>query len=280
MYFINSQESLIRIYDYIRPILDVGILTFLLYKSYELIVRTNSSQVIKSAIIIALAYVVVLIFKLSTLEWILNLIAPALVAGFAIVFQPEIRKVLLKLGQTEWFVTKEKIQYTVECVDSVLDAAEALSSLRRGMLVVFTRKTRLDDIIESGEQLSPHDNKKFEGKLNVSGSLLLTIFKYDTPLHDGACVIQNNSLVAAGCFLPLSENYSIKKTYGTRHRAALGVCEKYNDCVVVVVSEESGAMSLVFDSELHYDLSREQMRNTLIKLLNVNDLGAVINGEQ
>ncbi|MBE6344968.1 MAG: TIGR00159 family protein, partial [Spirochaetaceae bacterium] len=141
-------------------------------------------------------------------------------------------------------------------IDSVLIAAETLSSQRRGMLAVFVRNTELKDIIETGQKLNA----------DLSSSLLVTIFAHDTPLHDGAVVIQGGTVLAAGCFLPLSEQYDIKKTFGTRHRAALGMSES-SDAIVLVVSEETGSISLAYDSRLHYDLTLEQLNEILGKQL-------------
>lgn len=254
----NGVESLLRIYDYIRPVLDVGVLFFLLYKGYQLIVRTNSAQILKAAVIIALAYAVVGIFDLATVKWLLTFVTPALLVGFVLVFQPEIRKILLKLGQAEWFNSRKKTLYSSDTIQNVLLAADTLSKQKRGMLVVFLRKTKLENISDTGEKLDA----------KISASLLVTIFVFDTPLHDGACVIQDDRVVAAGCFLPLSEQYDIKKTYGTRHRAALGTSE-VSDSVVLVVSEETGAISLAYDSVLHYDLSMSQLTTDLTRLLSV-----------
>ncbi len=254
----NGVESLLRIYDYIRPVLDVGVLFFLLYKGYQLIVRTNSAQILKAAVIIALAYAVVGIFDLTTVKWLLTFVTPALLVGFVLVFQPEIRKILLKLGQVEWFNSRKKTLYSSDTIQNVLLAADTLSKQKRGMLVVFLRKTKLENISDTGEKLDA----------KISASLLVTIFVFDTPLHDGACVIQDDRVVAAGCFLPLSEQYDIKKTYGTRHRAALGTSE-VSDSVVLVVSEETGAISLAYDSVLHYDLSMSQLTTDLTRLLSV-----------
>ena len=120
------------------------------------------------------------------------------------------------------------------------------------------RHTKLDDLIQSGTKLNA----------DLSSSLLVTIFGMDTPLHDGACLIQGGKVIAAGCFLPLSEQYDIKKTFGTRHRAALGLSE-VSDAVVLVVSEESGALSLAYDSKLHYDLSVKDLTKILENLLEI-----------
>ena len=133
-----------------------------------------------------------------------------------------------------------------------------LSKQKRGMLAVFIRHTKVDNYMQSGTRLNA----------DLSSNLLVTIFGMDTPLHDGACFIQGGKLVAAGCFLPLSEVYDIKKTFGTRHRAALGLSE-LTDAVVLVVSEETGAISLAYDSKLHYDLSMTELTKTLENLLEI-----------
>lgn len=249
-------DSLTAVYNVIRPILDLGILTFILYKAYELIIKTNGIQIIKAAVIVALAYAGALLLNLDTMVWILNVMAPGLVIAFAIVFQPEMRKLFLKMGQTQWFAFGNRSKHTY--VDSVLIAAEMLSKQRRGMLVVFMRHTKMDDIINTGTKLNA----------DLSSSLLVTIFGMDTPLHDGACFVMGGKLIAAGCFLPLSEQYDIKKTFGTRHRAALGLSE-VSDAVVLVVSEETGAVSLAYDSKLHYDLTITELTKILENLLEI-----------
>ena len=211
---------------------------------------------IKAFIIVAIAYGVAVLLDLKTLLWLLNIIMPGLVIVFALVFQPEIRKLFLRIGQNAWFAFGNRSKHTY--VDSVLIAAEILSSQKRGMLAVFMRHTKMDDIMHTGTILNA----------DLSSSLLLTIYSKDTTLHDGACFIQGGKLVAAGCFLPVSENYTIKKTFGTRHRAALGLSEQ-SDAVVLVVSEETGALSLAYDSKLNYDLSSSEIRKLLENLLDI-----------
>lgn len=252
----NQFETLIKIYDFIRPVLDIGIITFLLYKSYQLITKTNAIQLIRAAVVVVLSYAVAVILQLRTLLWIFSVIAPGLMMAFAIVFQPELRKVFLKLGQAEWFTFGSRAKHSY--VDSVLIAAEMLSKQKRGMLAVFMRRTKLDNILSTGTRLNA----------DLSSSLLVTIFGHNTPLHDGACFIQGGKILAAGCFLPVSEQYDIKKTFGTRHRAALGLCE-VSDCVVLVVSEETGAYSLAYDSKLHYDLTMDQVTRILERQLDI-----------
>ena len=249
-------DNVVTLYNYIRPVLDIAVMAFILYKAYQLVIKTNALQIIKAAVIVAFAYALALLFDLEMLRWVLNMIAPALVVSFAIVFQPEIRKIFLKLGQSEWFTFGNRSRHTY--VDSVIIAAEILSKQRRGMLAVFMRHTKMDDILDTGTRINA----------DLSSPLLVTIFGHDTPLHDGACFIQNGKVVSAGCFLPLSEQYDIKKTFGTRHRAALGLSE-VSDSVVLVVSEESGAISLAYDSKLHYDLTTDQLTKILENLLEI-----------
>jgi len=249
-------DRLLHIYDFIRPILDIAILSFLLFKIYDFMSKTNSIQILKSAIIVGIAYGIALLLDLKTILWLLNIIAPGLVIAFAVIFQPEIRKLFLRIGQTGWFAFGSRSKHTY--VDAVLIAAEMLSKQKRGMLAVFIRHTKVDNIMQTGTRLNA----------DLSSSLLMTIFGKDTSLHDGACFIQGGKLVSAGCFLPTSENYTIKKTFGTRHRAALGLSE-VSDAVVLVVSEETGALSLAYDSKLNYDLSTTEIRKILENLLDI-----------
>lgn len=251
-----AAERLWTVYNAMRPFLDIAILAFVLYKAYEIIISTNSIQILRGIVIIGVAYMTARILHLETLLWILSSLAPGFFVVFAVVFQPEIRKMFLRLGQKEWFSFGNRSRHSY--VDSVLIAAEILSKQRRGMLAVFVRHTKLDDIVKTGTRINA----------DLSSSLLVTIFGHDTPLHDGACIIQGGKVLAAGCFLPLSEQYDIKKTFGTRHRASLGLAET-TDAVVLVVSEETGAISLSYDSRLHYNLSMKELTETLVYLLDV-----------
>ena len=253
----NGFEDLIKLYDYIRPVLDIVILAFILYKAYGILVNTHSLQIIKGLVIVVLIYGSALYLKLTTIIWLLNLLAPGLLIGFALVFQPELRKLIMKLLQGDLIKFGNRTKHTY--VDSVLIAAEMLSHQKRGMLAVFVRKTGLRDIIDTGTKLNA----------DLSSSLLVTIFGNDTPLHDGAVVIQGGKVVAAGCFLPLSEQYDIKKTFGTRHRAALGLSEE-TDALILVVSEETGAITLCYDSRLFYDLTTEEVGKVLESKLDLS----------
>ncbi|GHU73942.1 membrane protein [Spirochaetia bacterium] len=247
-------QRLSHFYDLIRPVLDVGILAFLLYKAYDLLVKTQAAQLIKGAGFLALIYGIAFLFKLTTLQWLLTMLAPGLFIAIAIVFQPELRKIFIRLGQGDLFRPDTKPR--IGQLEAVVTAAEILSQQRRGMLVVFPRKINIKNIIETGTRLNA----------DISSSLIVAVFEFDGPLHDGAMVIQNSRIAAAGCFLPLSEQQDIRKSFGTRHRAALGMSEQ-SDAVILVVSEETGAISLTYDSKLYYDLSPLEITRKLKDLL-------------
>lgn len=246
--------------DIIRPILDIAILSFIIYRIYQILMQTRAVQLIRGAFIIAVVYAIAFFLKLDTLLWILNRLATVIVIIIAIVFQPELRSIFIRIGQSEWFRFGERAN--PQHLESVLNAVEVLAGRRRGCLVVFTRKIGLKNIIESGTRLDSE----------LSSSLLLTIFGHDTPLHDGAVIIQSGKgrIAAAGCFLPLSEQVDIRRNFGTRHRAALGLAE-VTDAIVLIASEETGAISLAYDSRLYYDLSVEEIRKNIKYLLDVRD---------
>jgi diadenylate cyclase len=241
-------------YNLLRPVLDVAILAFLLYKAYELLVKTQAVQIIRGVFFLALVYGGAALLRLTTLQWILSALAPGLFIAIAILFQPELRKIIISLGQGDLFRTD--IKPKISQLEAVITAAEMLSQQRRGALVVFPRRVNIKNIIDTGTKLNAE----------ISSSLIITVFEFDTPLHDGAMIIQNGRIVAAGCFLPLSEQQDIRKSFGTRHRASLGMSEQ-SDAVVLVVSEETGAISLAFDGKLFYDLSGVEATRKLRELI-------------
>jgi diadenylate cyclase len=247
-------QRLVSIFDIIRPVLDVAILAFLLYKAYDLLVKTQAVQLVKGAGFLALFYGIAYLFKLTTLQWLLTIMAPGLFIAIAIVFQPELRKIFIRLGQGELFRPDSKPR--IGQLEAVVTAAEILSQERRGALVVFPRRISIRSIVETGTRINGE----------ISSSLIVAIFEFDGPLHDGAMIIQSGRITAAGCFLPLSEQQDIRKSFGTRHRAALGMSEQ-SDAVILVVSEETGAISLAVDDSLYYDLSPIEVQRKLKDLL-------------
>lgn len=242
-----------------RPALDIVILAYLIYGTYRLLLKTQAVQLAKGAAMLAFVYAAAFFLRLQTLSWVLNMLAPGLVIALAIIFQPELRKIFIRLGQGGLFRRGRGPRSTQ--LDAILHAAEILAERRRGALLAFTRYVALDDIVDRGTRI--------DGE--VSSALILSIFEYDTPLHDGALVIRDGRIVAAGCFLPLSEQKDIKRSFGTRHRAALGLTEA-SDAVVLVVSEESGAISLAWDARLYYNLDLDTLKKRLGKLLDFSSM--------
>ncbi len=227
--------------EILRPLADIVLLSFIIYKIYEILVQTKAIQLIKGAMLLILIYAVSFFLKLKTLSWILQFAAPYILVFFAIIFQPELRKIFTKIGQDRWF--KFRTGAKKYHFESVLNSVEILASRKCGCLIVLTRNIGLKNIVETGTRLDA----------DLSSSLILTLFTQDTPLHDGAIIITESKVVAAGCFLPLSEQTDVRRSFGTRHRAALGLTEE-TDAVVIVVSEETGAISLSYDANLFYDL--------------------------
>ncbi len=242
----------------IRPLLDVGILSFLIYQSYKILIQTRAVQLIRGVFVVGIFYLAAFLLKLDTILWIMNRLATVLVIIIAVVFQPELRSIFIRVGQGQWF----RFSHNTNTfhVDTIINAVEILSNRRRGALVVFPRRVGIKNIIDSGTKINA----------DISSSLILTIFGHDTPLHDGAIIIQNGKIIAAGCFLPLSEQVDIRRSFGTRHRAALGIAED-TDSVTLVVSEETGALSLAYDSNLLYDLDTKELDRRLTRLLNFPD---------
>jgi diadenylate cyclase len=245
----------------VRPVLDVALLAFLIFKLFELLVKTQAVQMIKGAVVLVLVFAVAYLFRLSTLQWILKSLAPGLLIAIAVVFQPELRKLIMRLGFGDFFRPDKKPRLGQH--ESIVTACETLSEERRGALIVFSRRNNIRDIIETGTRLNAE----------ISSSLIRCVFEFDTTLHDGAMVIQNGRIIAAGCILPLSEQQEIKKTFGTRHRAALGMSER-SDAVVLVVSEETGAISIAYEGQLYYDLTAVEVHQKLRALLDRAKRGA------
>jgi len=245
-------------HNILAPLLDVGLLAFLIYQGYSILEETRAIQLLKGAVTIALVYALALILNLDTLMWILNKLVPGIMIALAIVFQPELRQIFTRIGQREVFRMKSRSRSYH--IDYVLNAVEVLSSRKRGALVVFTRGVGLKNILETGTRLNAE----------LSSSLITTVFGHDTPLHDGAIIIDDGRIAAAGCFLPLSKQSDIRKSFGTRHRAALGLAEE-TDAVILVASEETGAISLAYEANLYYGISVAEAGRLLKSLLQVQE---------
>ncbi len=241
-------------------IVDLVIVIFLLVNSFKMVKNTRLWQLIKGIIFLVLATWISGIFKLTILNYILTAIMNWGVLALIVIFQPELRRGLEQLGTskfTRFFGLDKSIEVkTKENIYKIAIAAEELSASKTGALIVIERDIKINDIIETGILI--------DGE--ISPQLLVNIFVPRTPLHDGAVVISDNKIAAASCMLPLADDKDIAKELGTRHRAAIGI-SKETDSIVVVVSEETGKISIAKDGTLIADVKDETLKKILIKYL-------------
>lgn len=233
----------IEIFSNIRlmDVIDIGIVAFVFYKILMLIKETRAEQLIKGLIILLVMLKLSEWAKLYVVHYILMNTMTLGVVALLIVFQPELRRALEYIGRSK-FLSKS-MEATdegfISMVSNLVNAVISLSREKIGALIVIERETGLNEIIQTGV--------KIDGV--VSSGLLINVFIPNTPLHDGAVIIRRDRLMAAGCFLPLSENQSINKELGTRHRAAIGIAEQ-SDAIVIIVSEETGTISVAMNGKL------------------------------
>lgn len=243
----------------LTSILDVAIIAFVIYRLLLLIRGTRAVQLIKGIVILLVAATVADWLNLYTIQWALSNIWAVLFVALAVIFQPELRRALETLGRGKFFSATRTFLSTPESeqvVQELIKAIIAMSKTKTGMLIVLERETGLKDYIESGICLDSV----------VTCELLINIFEPNTPLHDGATIIKENRVAAAACFLPLSDNPYISMSLGTRHRAAIGLSEVC-DAFVLVVSEETGAISVARDGKLARSLEEKELRAILEEAL-------------
>lgn len=242
------------IWKYLASIVDILLVSWVIYKLLNLIKGTKAVQLLKGIVVILLIRVVSEFFGLNTLSWLTQ---QAIDWGFLaviIIFQPELRRALEQLGRGRFFSRSNgpDDEEQEKMVDAITKATDYMAKRRIGALISIERETGMSDYIETG---IPLDAK-------ISSELLINIFIPNTPLHDGAVIIQRNNIAAAACYLPLSESPFISKELGTRHRAALGISE-VTDSITVVVSEETGNISLTRNGELHRNLTLDGFRELI-----------------
>jgi diadenylate cyclase len=241
-------------------LVDILIVAFLIYQLLQFIRGTHAVQMALGALVLVLLYWLSQLLHLETVNWLLRTFMPYLVFGIIVVFQAEIRKVLAQLGKTPlpgMFGSPR----TEEVIDEVVLAATTLAAQRTGAIVVVERDMGLRSYIETGIALDAY----------VTYDLLISIFNPGTPLHDGAVIIQGNRVAAAACFLPLTVNPQLSRELGSRHRAAIGVTED-TDALAVVVSEETGVISLVVGGRIRRELEAASLKAALLDVLEVEQV--------
>ena len=264
-YSINIVERFKGLYgdsfSLILTIIDIAIVLFLIYKALKLLKNTRVWQLLKGIFILIIITLLSEFFQLKILNSILS---SAMVYGgimLIVIFQPELRRGLEQLGTTnkikKFFInTKDVESRTKEMIYQVVIAATEMSKSRTGALIVIERDIKIKDIIDTGIYMNSE----------ISPQLLVNIFVPKTPLHDGAIVISDNKIAAAACMLPLSNDQDIARELGTRHRAAIGISNQ-SDAIAVVVSEETGKISIAKDGTLIADVKEDVLKKILLKNL-------------
>ena len=253
--FINSL-ALIRVTD----IIDIAIIAFAVYKLFSLLRNTRAEQVLYGLIIVLLFASLADILNLNTVSWVMNQFLTVALVFIIVVFQPELRSALERIGRGRSIFTGQRAVKSEKTIDELVRAMTSLSRQKIGALVVLEREVGLNDIVESGTTLGA----------DVSSELLINIFIPNTPLHDGAVIISSDKIRAAACYLPLSNSNTISKELGTRHRAAVGISER-SDCLVVVVSEETGNISVIESGRIDRYLDEDSLKQRLYNELVVKD---------
>lgn len=242
----------------IFSIIDIIVVSYIFYKGYSLIKDSRAEQLLKGIILIVVLIPISDALQLTMLNWILNKTMVIGVLSLVIIFQPEIRRALEQLGRTAFtekhiFVDEETLN---KVINEIVVAVDNLSKSKTGALIVIEQNTGLAEIINTGTRLDAI----------VSSALLENIFVVNTPLHDGATIIRNDKIEAAGCFLPLTNNNDLNKKLGTRHRAGLGITE-VSDALVIIVSEETGTISLAVNGKLTRNYEKEVLRDIIVRII-------------
>ncbi len=246
--------------------LDIAIIAFLIYSAIKFIRETRAEQLVKGLVVLVAIWFLSSRLNLKMVNTLLNNFFQFTVLALFVLFQPEIRRALEQLGRAKigkyWsnfypVYSSEEIKEKLEkSIKKIAKACHQFSKNKTGALIVFERKTKLGEIIDTGTILDAE----------VSTQLLSNLFFNKSPLHDGATIIRNNMIHAAGCILPLTRNDSLSAELGTRHRAAVGISE-ISDAIVVVVSEETGTISVIRNGIITRNFSQESLEKTLLKCL-------------
>lgn len=256
MTFINdltqfTEAPLIRI---MLNVLDILLVWFVIYKILALIKGTKAVQLLKGIFVIVIIRILTMYLGLNTLSWMTEQVIDFGFLAIIIIFQPELRRALEQLGRGKLFA-RSSLQENEEhdrLIAAMIKSVSYMAKRRIGALISIEKNTGLNDYIETGISMNS----------NISSELMINLFIPNTPLHDGAVIIQKNRIAAAACYLPLSESPFISKELGTRHRAAIGISE-VTDAITVIVSEETGGISLTVNGELNRDLTLEEFEHRL-----------------
>ncbi|MCL2365680.1 MAG: diadenylate cyclase CdaA [Oscillospiraceae bacterium] len=252
---IISLQNTVLIWD----VIDILIITFIIYKILTFMQKTSASSVMKGIVFVVAVAVVSNLFNMTVLSYLLRQAVQMGVLLLIILFQPEIRKMFERMGTSKinlLFARRNKYENIESGIDSVVSASAVMAKSNTGAIIVFEREVGLNDFAVTGTAIDA----------SASSGLIESIFYHNSPLHDGALIIREGRLLAAACMLPLSNNINLNRDLGMRHRAGVGISER-SDAVVVIVSEESGTVSIAIDGMLKRHLSKDTVDKILRKEL-------------
>lgn len=236
-------------------LLDILLVAFIIYRLILLIKGTRTVQMLLGLAVLLVVYVASQVGGLYTLNWLLDNFLSSIILVIVVIFQNDIRRALMHMGRNPFFAD-QSFREEDKAIDELVKGCTALAAKRYGALVVIERETGINDFLEIGTELDA----------KLSADLLGAVFHPQSPIHDGAVIIQRGRLTRAGCFLPLTQNPSVSPRLGTRHRAAIGLTELV-DAVAIVVSEETGKISVVISGKLTRDLDSATLRKVITRLL-------------
>ena len=237
-------------------VIDILIVTVIIYRIILLIRGTRAVQMLIGLVIILGLYILSIRVGFFTLHWVLNNFIASMVLVIIVIFQDDIRRALTRVGRNPFISSSVENIEKVEVVEEIVRACQTLVEKNVGALIVFERKTGLNNYIEKGIFIDGCIQKE----------TIISIFQPTSPLHDGAVIIQEGRIAAAGCLLPLDTDMEVTVTFGTRHRCALSL-SKETDAVVIVISEEKGTISLAIGGRIRWNLTGQALRETLLKML-------------
>lgn len=249
----------------IKDAIDIIVVAYLIYKLIKIVRQTRAKQLLGGIVALVLAWMIASLFEMTTMTVILRAVVDVGLIALVIIFQPELRNALELVSLTNFRrlgrKPSEVSSKAVECIDSICKACGEMSLKKTGALIVFERETKLGDMIKTGTIVDAQANPE----------VICNIFYPKAPLHDGAMIIRDHRVYAAGCILPLTQNSGISKELGTRHRASLGMSEN-SDAIVVVVSEETGVISVARDGNLKRDFTPKELGDYLKDCLVQDDV--------
>ena len=243
--------------------LDIFLVAVLFYEILRWVRKTKAWVLIKGIIIVLVIWLLASVMELNMAIWILESTLSVGILAVVIIFQPELRRALEQLGQGNFFTRffgeeKEvKAVITEEAVENIVQSMLAMSAVKTGALIAVEQTVQLDEYEQTGLPVDA----------NITSQLIINIFEKNTPLHDGAVIVRGNRITSATCYLPLSDNLGLSKDLGTRHRAGVGISE-VSDSLTIIVSEETGKISVAYDGKLSRNLDGEQLKTRMHQILN------------